>query len=63
VGVKSGGKQSAKGREAEERRERLAAALRDNLARRKAQARARAEKHGETRQQDDTAEPGRDGDG
>lgn len=41
MGADDGG--SAKAREAEDRRRRLAAALRDNLARRKTQARARAE--------------------
>jgi len=62
VAAKRRGGGSAKDQQAEERRERLASALRDNLARRKAQARARRGQQDETAVRDGATGRGRDPD-
>jgi len=62
--AKRGGENgSRKGAEAQERRQRLASALRDNLARRKAQARARSGIRDRSKADKDDTVSGRNGEG
>jgi len=63
VARRRGDTESTKSQDSEERRHRLASALRDNLARRKAQARARSEIEGRSGPQKNDTVSGRDGDG